>query len=69
MTNEDEWLTEEQASEILMSTAENVRRMVWSGRISGEKIADSRAYRISARSVRRLVEEGGYIPGMTQPGE
>ena len=63
------WLTEAEASALLMATRENVRRMIWSGRLVGERLQNSSAYRISERSVRRLLDEGGYVPGITQPGE
>jgi excisionase family DNA binding protein len=59
---EDRWLTEQEASELLLSTRENVRRMVWSGRLAGERISGAPGYRISERSVRRLLEDGGYAP-------
>jgi hypothetical protein len=65
----DRWLTEAEASALLLATRENVRRMIWSGRLVGERIGETPAYRISERSVRRLLNEGGYVPGITQPGE
>jgi hypothetical protein len=64
----DEYLTESQAAQVLMVTRENLRRMIWSGRIVGEPIDEKKtAYRVSARSIQRLLDEGGYVPGASQP--
>lgn len=53
-----------------MVTRENLRRMIWSGRLDGEPIDEKRtAYRVLARSVERLLNEGGYVPGAAQPSE
>ncbi|MFN8533254.1 MAG: helix-turn-helix domain-containing protein [Dehalococcoidia bacterium] len=65
-----EFLTEQEAAERLMVTRENLRRMIWSGRVDGEPTDPTkRSYRVSARSIERLLTEGGYVPGVSQPSE
>ena len=68
-TPSPEWLTTREASALMLSTEENVRRMIWSGRLQGEQIGDTTEYRVSARSVQKIMESGAYVPGMSQPGE
>jgi excisionase family DNA binding protein len=66
----NDYLTEQEAAQRLMVTRENLRRMIWSGRLDGEPVDEKKtAYRVSARSVERLLTEGGYVPGAAQPSD